>query len=83
MLIPTVDPAERLLFSHTALPGVYRAVARYGYMERVRQDAAFVQLLTEQARPGSPPISTPLAGSSRDARIAHSRLRELVGCHAP
>ena len=50
VLIPSVDPSERLLFSHTTLPGVYRTVMRYGYMDRVEHDAAFTNKIVEQAR---------------------------------
>ena len=49
VLIPSVDPSERLLFSYTSLPGVYRTVMRYGYMDRVEHDAAFTNKIAEQA----------------------------------
>lgn len=48
VLIPSVHPEERLLFSHTTLPGVYRAVIRYGYMDAIHHDDVFVQKLTQQ-----------------------------------
>ena len=50
MLIPSVDPEERLLFSHTMLPGIYRAAVRYGYMDRIEHNAAFVQTMSAEVR---------------------------------
>ena len=55
-----MDPEERLLFSHTTLPGIYRAVVRYGYMDRIEHNAAFVQTMSAQVRAGLfPLISAP------------------------
>jgi hypothetical protein len=35
---------ERFLVEQQGLPGFFHVVARYGYNERVVQDAAFVQV---------------------------------------
>ncbi len=50
VLIPSVHPEERLLFTHTTLPGIYRAVVRYGYREAISHDHLFVQKISAQVR---------------------------------
>jgi len=48
VLIPNVHPGERLLFTHTTLPGCYRAVVRYGYRDEILHDDLFLQKLSAQ-----------------------------------
>ncbi|CAK0787458.1 hypothetical protein CVIRNUC_010678 [Coccomyxa viridis] len=43
--IPEVMEAERLLVEQLGVSGFYHVIARYGYMERVRQDESFVREL--------------------------------------
>ncbi len=46
--MPVVHGDERLLVKHLEFPGFYRAVARYGYVDRVDQGPAFIAALLQQ-----------------------------------
>lgn len=47
--MPTVLPEERMLFMpHMELPGVYRCVLRFGYMDLVDQGPTFTAGLLAQ-----------------------------------
>ncbi|CAL8467497.1 g7035 [Coccomyxa elongata] len=46
--IPEVLDSERILVEQLGVSGFYHIVARYGYMEEVRQDDAFVRALLER-----------------------------------
>ncbi|EIE24503.1 potassium transporter [Coccomyxa subellipsoidea C-169] len=46
--IPEVLPSERILVEQLGVSGFYHIVARYGYMEEVKQDDAFVRVLLER-----------------------------------
>lgn len=48
--VPRVDPEERILVQKLPYPGMYRAVARYGYLDRVDHGSAFVLKLTDRVR---------------------------------
>lgn len=48
--VPTVDPDERILVQKLSFPGLYRAVARYGYQDRVDHGQPFVLKLIEKVR---------------------------------
>ncbi|KAK9819481.1 hypothetical protein WJX81_002292 [Elliptochloris bilobata] len=41
--IPEVDQSERLLVEQLGVSGFYHVIARYGYVETVKQDTAFVE----------------------------------------
>lgn len=47
--VPVVLPGERMLFSRAGLPGMYRAVLRYGYMDRVNLGPDFVGAVVHEA----------------------------------
>jgi hypothetical protein len=48
--VPRVDPDERILVQKLSFPGLYRAVARYGYQDRVDHGQPFVLKLIEKVR---------------------------------
>jgi len=48
--VPTVLPQERMLFSRAGLPGIYRAVLRFGYLDRVDLGPDFVAAVVHEAR---------------------------------
>ena len=50
--VPVVLPRERMLFSKAGLPGMYRAVLRFGYQDRIDLGPEFVAALVHEVRPG-------------------------------
>ena len=46
-----VLPRERMLFSKAGLPGMYRAVLRFGYQDRMDLGPEFVAALVHEVRP--------------------------------
>lgn len=50
MAVPVVLPRERMLFSKAGLPGMYRAVLRFGYQERIDLGPEFVAALVHEVR---------------------------------
>lgn len=52
--VPRVDPEERILVQNLPYPGMYRAVARYGYLDHVDHGRDFVLKLTERVRAPAP-----------------------------
>ena len=46
-----VLPRERMLFSKAGLPGMYRAVLRFGYQDRIDLGPDFVAALVHEVQP--------------------------------
>ena len=45
-----VLPRERMLFSKAGLPGMYRAVLRFGYQDRIDLGPEFVAALVHEVQ---------------------------------
>ena len=48
--VPVVLPRERMLFSKAGLPGMYRAVLRFGYQDRIDLGPEFVGALVHEVQ---------------------------------
>ncbi|GAQ87155.1 Potassium transporter family protein [Klebsormidium nitens] len=65
--VPRVDPEERILVQKLPYPGMYRAVARYGYLDRVNHGSAFVLKLTDRLSTLDPDIKRAAADADAAA----------------
>lgn len=77
--VPTVLPQERMLFSRAGLPGIYRAVLRFGYLDRVDLGPDFVAAVVHEARGPAAcarapaPFKPPPVPGAAAAAVPHTR----------
>ena len=60
--VPTVLPHERMLFSKAGLPGMYRAVLRFGYLDRIDLGSEFIATVVHEVRLPLPALTLSYKG---------------------